>query len=443
MKELLGVLFVALLVVGCGDLHQPDVSVGHEGGEPEALVQVNQESMDADLRDPTERESVRTEVKPVRETCNKLLEKLKTINIPSLQFFESPLPEVAAELQRLSKQFDLVAKDPAKKGVNVIVLNPGNERTPKVTITLNGMALDRMITFITEMVGWTFDVRNDAVIISRHGHGRPVVPRETQFFEVPQGTIVRMTGGAGGSEAPDPFAPSGNSKANDTSEKIRKYFEMHGVVFDHHAGDRFVFDGFQIIVTVPEEELKKITRLIAKLDPGRARQVTLDVIFLPLQPEEVRKMVEALQKTKGELGHPLELEEKTLDKLLEGIPEAERPHAMRFTTMDGQTAHSENRRAIFPPEPSKGGKPLFSADTTLEFTPRVERYDTVVLELNLEHSYFSGFSEIKPGQQAPSIRTQTINTTLMAPSGEWLLIGGHSENDKHPVVALLRALVHL
>ena len=116
---------------------------------------------------------------------------------------------------------------------------------------------------------------------------------------------------------------------------------------------------------------------------------------------------------------------------------------MRLTTMDGQAARSENQHDIFPPEPSKGDKPLFSADTTLEFTPRLERYDTVSLELNLKHSYFSGFSEIKPDQQAPSVRTQTIKTTIMTPSGEWLLIGGHSENDKHPLVVLLRTLIHL
>jgi len=434
MRKLLVAMFVVLLVVGCGE------------EEPEPTVPEDQECIEDDRRDPAERESRRNEVKPVLETGKKLLEKLKTINIPSLQFFESPLSDVLAELRRLSRQFDSLEKDPARKGVNLIMLNPGNEPPPKVTLTLNGMALGQALGFVTEMVGWNLDVRADAVIISRHGHGRPVDPRETQFYPVTQGTIVRMTGGVGAGStgvAADPFAPSGRSKADNTGEKIRKYFETHGVAFDHNAGDRFAFDGFQIIVTAPEEELKKITRLIAKLDMNRSRQVTLDVIFLPLQPDEIRKTVEALQKTKGELGHPLELDEKNLDKLLEGIPASERPHAMRLTAMDGQAARSENRHDIFPPEPSKGDKPLFSADTTLEFTPRVERYDTVALELNLKHSYFSGFSEIKPGQQAPSIRTQAIKTTLMAPTAEWLLIGGHSENDKHPLVVLLRALVHL
>ena len=37
---------------------------------------------------------------------NKLLEKLKTIIIPAVQFFESPLPEVALELQRQAQQLN-------------------------------------------------------------------------------------------------------------------------------------------------------------------------------------------------------------------------------------------------------------------------------------------------------------------------------------------------
>ncbi|MBT5910517.1 MAG: hypothetical protein HOA16_04880 [Opitutae bacterium] len=67
----------------------------------------------------------------------------------------------------------------------------------------------------------------------------------------------------------------------------------------------------------------------------------------------------------------------------------------------------------------------------------------MALELNLKHSYFAGFREIKQGQRLPSIRTQTINSSLLVTSGKWLGVGGHGENDDHPIVLLLRALVHL
>ena len=54
-----------------------------------------------------------------------------------------------------------------------------------------------MIQFITEMVGWTYDIRADGgnFQIRRYFKGRPL---EIEFYEVPQATINRMTGGTGG-----------------------------------------------------------------------------------------------------------------------------------------------------------------------------------------------------------------------------------------------------
>jgi len=230
------------------------------------------------------------EVKPVQETGNNLLEKLKTINVPAVQFFESPLPEVVAELQRLAKQFDFAEPDPTKKGVNIVVLNPAGEPPPNVTITLNGMALDQMISFITEQQGWTFDVRNDAVVLSKTGAGggRPI-GLETEFYEVSQGTIQRMTGGGGGGgggAGGDPFAPPGGGAAaggDDVGAKIRGFLEQAGIPFDDARGHKFVFDGFQMIVTHERRFLDLIERILERLDQDSSRQVEIETKFLEVQ----------------------------------------------------------------------------------------------------------------------------------------------------------------
>ena len=98
------------------------------------------------------------------------------------------------ELQRQARQFDLTEPDPAKKGLNIIPLI-GEEEEPPIT-TLNSMPLGEMIQYITEMVGW-FDVRSDAVVIQKLAgiQGRPL---ETEFYEMTQGTISRMTGSSSG-----------------------------------------------------------------------------------------------------------------------------------------------------------------------------------------------------------------------------------------------------
>jgi len=69
--------------------------------------------------------------KAVGKPGSEVSEKLKAIRLPDVQFFESPLPDMLAELRRLSRQLALAEKDPARKGVNLIMLNPGNESPQK------------------------------------------------------------------------------------------------------------------------------------------------------------------------------------------------------------------------------------------------------------------------------------------------------------------------
>ncbi|MFL2913995.1 MAG: hypothetical protein ACJZ64_05080 [Opitutales bacterium] len=228
------------------------------------------------------------EAEKVQEGPSNLENKLKIIQVPGVQFFESPLPEVMAELQRQAKMFDLTEPDPSKKGVNIIPLASGDEPFPNVTITLNTMPLGQMIQFISEMVSWTYDVRNDAIVISKSGGSFKGVPLETEFFEVTQGTINRMTGGSGGGMGggADPFAPApggGGGGADDTGAKIKAFLEGAGISFDDTKGQKFVFDGFQMIVTHERRNLDLIIRILERLDADSSRQVEIETKFLEVQ----------------------------------------------------------------------------------------------------------------------------------------------------------------
>ena len=229
------------------------------------------------------------EVEKVKEGPSNLENKLKIIQVPGVQFFESPLPEVMQELQRQAKTFDLTEPDPAKKGVNIIPLANGDEPFPNVTITLNPMALGKMIQFIAEMVSWTYDIRNDAIVVSKSGGTFTGRSLETEFYEVTQGTIQRMTGGAGagmGGGGADPFAPApggGGGGADDTGAKIKAFLEGAGIPFDDTKGQKFVFDGFQMIVTHERRLLDLIERILERLDADSSRQVEIETKFLEVQ----------------------------------------------------------------------------------------------------------------------------------------------------------------
>ncbi len=230
------------------------------------------------------------DVQEVQNETSALETKLNLIKIPEVPFFESPLDEVMQELMRQSKAFDLTEQDPTKKGVQIIVKKPPDDQPyPLVTITLNSMELGKMIQWITEMVSWTYDIRADAVVVSQTGGSFKGRPLETEFYEVTQGTINRMTGGGGGGggAAADPFAPppagGGGGGGDDTGLKIKAFLEGAGIPFDDGKGHKFVFDGFQMIVTHDRRSLDLIERILAKLDQDSSRQVEIETKFLEVQ----------------------------------------------------------------------------------------------------------------------------------------------------------------
>ena len=151
------------------------------------------------------------------------------------------------------------------------------------------MPLGQMIQFLTETVNWTYDVRADAIVVSKSGGSFRGRPLETEFYEVTQGTINRMTGGgagAGGGAGGDPFAPApggGGGGADDQGAKIKAFLEGAGIPFDETKGQQFQFDGFQMIVTHERRSLDLIERILERLDADSSRQVEIETKFLEVQ----------------------------------------------------------------------------------------------------------------------------------------------------------------
>src|SRR5690606_33003213 len=106
-----------------------------------------------------------------------------------------PLSRVVETLSELSYEFDDTAKSETSRGVNIVLANAGGQ-DPSVSITLRNLTLDKILDFTTESVGFTWDVRNDAVIVTRGGSGDLL---ETEFFPITRATVIRLSGGEEGS----------------------------------------------------------------------------------------------------------------------------------------------------------------------------------------------------------------------------------------------------
>ena len=192
------------------------------------------------------------------------------IRLPQVAFFNAPLPEVMMELVRQSRKFDFEEKAIDQKGVNIITKEYPTEPFPQVTITLNSMELGKALRFLTEMIGWKYEVRNGAIYVQKFTDNPAMVFLETGVYELDQKTINKLSllGGKGKDPliANDPFAPRPVKKGKmNTGLALKFCFEKHGVVFDHTKGHQFVFDGFQVLIKHEKIYLDAIENIINRV----------------------------------------------------------------------------------------------------------------------------------------------------------------------------------
>ncbi|GHB96398.1 type II secretory pathway, component PulD [Cerasicoccus arenae] len=212
-----------------------------------------------------------------------VLKKLRSIYIPRVSFSGVPLSRVIETLSELSVEYDPdVNAEEKNRGVNIVLLNTGGA-DPLVNITLRSLSLDRILDFATESVGYTWDISDETVIVSKGDTGGNV-RLETEFFPIARSVIIRLTGGgnSGGasSAVSDPFsapsAPTGPSSGDD-EESLRNFFTRAGVDFNE-PGASLAFDGTQLIVTQTPKNLEKMRNILRRYD--QTKQVEIEAKFL-------------------------------------------------------------------------------------------------------------------------------------------------------------------
>lgn len=211
-----------------------------------------------------------------------LLEKLNQIVLPSVNFSGLELSRVVNTLSAVSEEFDRSGTDP--KGVNIVLVDPGSANPP-VSITLRNLSLKRVLDFITDSVGYQYEVQADAVVIRPGGEQSTL---DTQFFPVSRSTVLRMTGRGtqGSSGSVDPLAGgalTGNAPQSIEGEgqAIRNFLQLAGVSFEGVEGSTLAFDGSQLIVTQTGRNLERIRNILARY--SEVRQVEIEAKFMEVQ----------------------------------------------------------------------------------------------------------------------------------------------------------------
>ena len=211
-----------------------------------------------------------------------LAKKLNEIILPSVSFTRAEIGQVVTALSAASEEFDNTGSNP--KGVNIVLLDPSN-KNPAITITLRNTSLKRVLDFVTESVGYQYEVQADAVIVRPGGETSTL---DTAFFPVTRATVLRMTGIAGSGSSGgknDPFASGGAASESATSggeaASMKAFLQQAGVNFEAVAGSSLAYDGSAIIVTQTARNVERIRNILARYND--VRQVEIESKFMEVQ----------------------------------------------------------------------------------------------------------------------------------------------------------------
>jgi general secretion pathway protein D len=212
-----------------------------------------------------------------------LAKKLNEIVLQNFSFTNAEIGQVVTALSEMSEQFDPAVS--GQKGVNIVLLDPTNKK-PTVTLTLRNAPLKRVLDFVTEAVGYQYEVQADAVIVRPGGETSSL---ETAFFPITHATMLRMTGIGGGAAASSSGAKdsttSTNTDVNGEAAAMKNFLQQAGVNFesvpDAKVQPSLAYDGSSIIVTQSARNLERIRNILARYND--VRQVEIESKFLEVQ----------------------------------------------------------------------------------------------------------------------------------------------------------------
>ncbi len=227
----------------------------------------------------------RTGPKPFPHGRERIVAKMKRITIPRISFHRTPLHEALQTIMQRSWENDATETNPAAKGVHIRTRLAGN--SPRsVTLQLHNMSLEKVLDFMTEQSGLTYEVQDESVVVLQKtveagpqdpfnnkllSELKPMLIKKAKsrgldigFFRVNMEMIDEMSGDAAAGKRSDPFSAAEPENVG----KILDYLGKSGIGFDESKGQQFVFDGFQVMVTCDSAKVARVKKL---LDAVRAK----------------------------------------------------------------------------------------------------------------------------------------------------------------------------
>ncbi len=215
-------------------------------------------------------------------------EKMKTIRLPEgFVARDEPLDRALTKLSSLSQTYD---KD--QKGVNIVPVTDGGE-SPTVSPQLRDVTVFQALDYLCKRVGYSFSVSPSGIVEVRKDAGDSLL--DTQFFELTQAAVVKMTGQglnttAPGGAATNPFGgasgAAGPTDGNPQEMAIKSFLIRSGVPFEPPA--TLSFDGTRLIVTGSPKNLDRVKNIIRRYSD--IKQVHIEAKFIEVEQKALNEL---------------------------------------------------------------------------------------------------------------------------------------------------------
>jgi general secretion pathway protein D len=216
-------------------------------------------------------------------------DQLDALFIPKVEFRELPLSQVVETLSQIA-----VSHSTEKEGLNIVLIDPEG-RDPRVSILLRRISLKRVLDFITESVGFVYNLQSDAVVI-RPMQG-PGFGLETAFYAMSRSTMIRLTGihNDQGLEQdvaiPDPFAMMEGPVQDVRGEAelaLKRFLQRAGIPFSGIEGADLALADGQMIVTQTPRNHEKVRQILRRYRD--IKQVEIEARFLEVQERNLEEL---------------------------------------------------------------------------------------------------------------------------------------------------------
>lgn len=218
--------------------------------------------------------------------------KLRDIVIPNVSFPDPgvPLAQAINTLSVLSVDYD--KSNDAKKGVNIVLFDSAAE-SKNVVLTLRDLSLGQILDWVTQQVGYQYDVEKDTVVV-RKATGETGATMETMDFAVSASALTRIKGPTPSEEGGEANvfgggnaggAPAGGGEAGD-SEAIKNFLIRAGVQFG--PGSSATYADGKLWVCNTRRNLDKIRTILLRF--SEVKQVEIESKFMEVNQGALKEL---------------------------------------------------------------------------------------------------------------------------------------------------------